>query len=728
MALLTTVQVCRKLGIPRSTLYYMLRSGVLEAPEKSANRCRWSEDEVANLKKLLRQKALKKAEKIKKAGQKREKAPYKTVSINNRRFLGSKYKLTPFIRKIVQEHCRGIRTVADIFAGTGAVAAAFMDKDLIVNDNLYSNYVCHLAWFGTQRVSRRKIIEQVQAYNRLEATEENYMSQNFGGAYFSRAVCRKIGFIRENIEQSYAQGLFNERERAVLLTSLLYAMDKIANTCGHYDAYRKNGDLTAELELAVPDVSNGNHPANRCCHRDANELVREIQADLVYIDPPYNSRQYCDSYHLLENVARWEQPEVSGVARKMPRGELKSAYCTQKAAQAFEDLVQHIDAKYILLSYNNMAEKGDGRSNAKISDEDIYRILSQKGRVSVYSMDYKAFSAGKSNITGNEERLFLCSCRKKKSVKKEKYLQSPLNYMGGKYQLLPQLLPYFPKNVHTLVDLFCGGGNVGVNFPAEKVVLNDSSKPLLELLELFCSTGVEELLHRIDAVIGRYGLSKSAEQGYAYYGCSGSSGLAGYNREPYLKLRGDFNALPPRHADYALLLYVLVVYSFNNQIRFNREGAFNLPVGKRDFNPRMRAKLEAFVKRLQSGRFELSCKDFRQVDLSALGRDSLVYCDPPYLITCATYNEQGGWNEDCERDLLAFLDGLHRRGIRFALSNVLRSKGRENRILMGWLAAHAEEYRAIRLNYHYANCNYHTKDRSEKTEEVLIVNYSEDGT
>lgn len=89
MALLTTVQVCRKLGIPRSTLYYMLRSGVLEAPEKSANRCRWSEEEVANLKKLLRQKALKKAEKIKKAGQKREKAPYKTVSINNRRFLAA---------------------------------------------------------------------------------------------------------------------------------------------------------------------------------------------------------------------------------------------------------------------------------------------------------------------------------------------------------------------------------------------------------------------------------------------------------------------------------------------------------------------------------------------------------------------------------------------------------------------------------------------------------------
>ena len=108
-------------------------------------------------------------------------------------------------------------------------------------------------------------------------------------------------------------------------------------------------------------------------------------------------------------------------------------------------------------------------------------------------------------------------------------------------------------------------------------------------------------------------------------------GLAGYNRGPYLKLRDDFNALTPQDADYALLLpYVLVLYSLNNQIRFNREGAFtNLPAGKRDFNPRMRAKLEAFVKRLQGGHFQLCCEDFRQLDLSALGRDSLGLATRP---------------------------------------------------------------------------------------------------
>lgn len=94
-----------------------------------------------------------------------------------------------------------------------------------------------------------------------------------------------------------------------------------------------------------------------------------------------------------------------------------------------------------------------------------------------------------------------------------------------------------------------------------------------------------------------------------------------------------------------------------------------------------------------------------------------------YLITCATYNEQGGWSEEDEKDLLSFLDELNDRNIRFALSNVLRSKGKENSILIEWLEKNAEKYKAIRLNYSYSNSNYQTKDKSSVTEEVLITNY-----
>lgn len=335
---------------------------------------------------------------------------YKTSQICNRRYLGNKYKLLPFITRVVKEECTGIATVADIFAGTGAVSSAFTDKRLITNDLMYSNYICNYAWFGAEAYDPQKIIDYVVAYNAKTACGENYMTQNFADTYFSRDDCAKIGCIREDIERNYKKGRLNQRERAILITSLLYAMDKIAVTCGHYDAYRKGARFEASLELHVPLAEVHNDPSNQCFNEDANNLVKRIEADLVYIDPPYNSRQYCDAYHLLENVARWEKPEVFGVAKKMDRSGIKSKYCTTSAAKAFETLINDIKAKYILLSYNNMAEKGNCRSNAKISDEDILRILGRKGTVKVFEESYKAFTTGKSDITENAERLFLCTC------------------------------------------------------------------------------------------------------------------------------------------------------------------------------------------------------------------------------------------------------------------------------------------------------------------------------
>jgi adenine-specific DNA-methyltransferase len=339
-----------------------------------------------------------------------DKKIYKTSLINNRRYLGNKYKLLPFITKVVNDECTEIESVADIFAGTGAVSSAFNDKIIITNDLMYSNYICNLAWFGAQEYNPQIIIDYVVGYNVISEYNENYMTENFANTYFSYNDCSKIGFIREDIENSYDAGRINERERAILITSLLYAMDKIAKTCGHYDAYRKGAEFNSSLELYVPLAEVKNRKENKCFNEDANELVKNILADLVYIDPPYNSRQYCDAYHLLENVARWEKPEVYGVARKMNRDSMKSKYCTKSATEAFEDLIKNIKAKYILFSYNNMATKGNDRSNAKISDEDIMRILQNKGNVKVFSENYKAFSTGKSNISDNAERLFLCTC------------------------------------------------------------------------------------------------------------------------------------------------------------------------------------------------------------------------------------------------------------------------------------------------------------------------------
>ncbi len=335
--------------------------------------------------------------------------PLNSFSINNRRYLGNKYKLNEFIRNTILKECGEFETFADLFAGTGAVASMFQDKHLIVNDILYSNYVCYQTWFGTEKYSPNKIKSYIKKYNNISVRIENYVSRNFADTFFSKNNCKKIGFIRNDIEENFINGNLNLREKCILITSLLYAMDKIANTCGHYDAYRKNGELDRELVLGMPLISKTNIK-NELYNMDINQLVHIVSADVVYLDPPYNSRQYCDAYHLLENIARWEKPKVIGVAKKMDRTALKSEYCTIAATKAFENLIQNINAKYIVLSYNNMANKGNDRSNAKLSDEDIMRILKSKGKVQVFSQDYKAFSTGKSNIEENAERLFVCQC------------------------------------------------------------------------------------------------------------------------------------------------------------------------------------------------------------------------------------------------------------------------------------------------------------------------------
>ena len=278
------------------------------------------------------------------------------------------------------------------------------------------------------------------------------------------------------------------------------------------------------------------------------------------------------------------------------------------------------------------------------------------------------------------------------------YVKSPLNYTGGKYKLLPQLLELFPKQVNTFVDLFAGGGNVSVNVKAEKVVFNDLMWQVPEMLQEFKKIGVEESLRKIDGYISSYDLSKENKEGYLAL------------RELYNKGKSD-----------PLMLYTLICYSFNNQIRFNNKGAYNMPFGKdrSSFNPTLREKFIIFVQSLQSMEIQFSSKDFRELDLDTLGENDFVYCDPPYLITVASYNENGGWGEQAERDLLAKLDTLDKAGVKFGLSNVFESKGKENIILKEWAKGYTVHY----LDHTYSNCSYHKKDKQSKDIEVFITNY-----
>ena len=305
-------------------------------------------------------------------------------------------------------------------------------------------------------------------------------------------------------------------------------------------------------------------------------------------------------------------------------------------------------------------------------------------------------------------------------------IQSPLNYTGGKFKLLPQILPLFPKNINTFVDLFCGGCNVGINIDCESVIYNDLDENLLYLYNTFKNLDKQSVFEWIYEIINTYGLSLVSDKGYDYYKCDSSKGLGSYNKESFLRLRADFNEKKKKgNYDYYyyVMLYVIIVYAFNNQIRFNSNGEFNLPVGKRDFNKKMQQKLSDFIDKIKEQNCKFTCLDFREFDIDTLENNDFVYVDPPYLITCATYNEQGGWSETDEKDLLRFLDSLNEKGLRFALSNVLRSKGKENTILIDWLDKNKDKYRAVSLNYSYSNSNYQTKDKTSNSEEVLIINY-----
>ena len=166
---------------------------------------------------------------------------------------------------------------------------------------------------------------------------------------FLKKNALKIDYIRNFIESN---GELNYFENFFLLTSLIYAMDKVANTCGHYDAYRKELNSYKELKLLIPEIKYENNFNNRVFNKDANELIKKIEVDILYIDPPYNSRQYSDAYHLLENITEWNKSKVFGVARKMDRSHIKSKYNTSEAEKAFAELIENANVKYILFSYN----------------------------------------------------------------------------------------------------------------------------------------------------------------------------------------------------------------------------------------------------------------------------------------------------------------------------------------------------------------------------------------
>lgn len=298
------------------------------------------------------------------------------------------------------------------------------------------------------------------------------------------------------------------------------------------------------------------------------------------------------------------------------------------------------------------------------------------------------------------------------------YVGSFINYPGGKTRLLSQLLPLFPTEpIQYFIDLFCGSAVVSLNVPYNiPIIANDSNTTLIRLLSWLGNQSYMEFTHDVYSVITHYGLSDTSRHGYHFYGITSTEGLASINRAAFNKLRQDFNAIDCANDESLLLLYVLIVFGFNNQLRFNQQGFFNNPVGKRDFNKRMQLKLYKFMQESKTRNIHFVNNDFRKI--SSLRRGGFIYADPPYSLSTAVYNENHGWSKENDLDLFRYLDEVDRSGCFFALSNVTALKGSVNNELLEW----SKRYNTHHLAMSYAHSSYNTSHNGD-TDEVLITNY-----
>jgi adenine-specific DNA-methyltransferase len=677
------------------------------------------------------------------------------------RFIGGKARLLSELDAVVTRNAADAKSFCDLFAGTGSVARYFKPRyQIYANDFLHFSYVIQK---GTVENNRVPAFEKLKAAGITDplgyletydiddpehAPANTFIADNYaadektgGRMYFTLKNAKRIDFVRAAIEEWKDAGLTGEGEYYYLLASLIEGIPFVSNITGTYGAYLKEWDKRAlnDFKMARLDVT-GNGLNNRAFNRDANELIRELEGDILYVDPPYNSRQYASNYHLLETVSRNDQPPLRGVTGMRGYDGPRSVYSVKKKAlPAFEDLLAHARFKHIVVSYSAAGLMSAGQieealkryGNAgsykrydvpyrrykskihydeKVSGEYIFYIRKDIRRAGVFAMPgmekaeapaEQTLLDGYDSLDGvNTPEIFSAfSNPSAKPFRRPRYIKSPLNYVGGKFRQLPDILSRFPKNIGTFVDLFAGGCNVGINAQAGKIICNDINTKIIELFETFKAMDGDEIISRIEQRIAEYNLTKENESGY-------------------LAFRKMYNARPD-----PLDLYVLSCYSFNYQFRFNSALEYNNPFGRNRsrFSDRLKDSLLAFLKRIKEINIEFTSKDFIDFDFVALAPGDMVYCDPPYLITTGSYNDGNrgfkDWRENQELGLLMLLDALNERGVSFALSNVLTHKGTENKLLLNWCG----KYNAVAVKSDYSNSSYNA--RRGESDGVLIMNY-----
>ena len=353
-----------------------------------------------------------------------------TFLLSDRKYKDNQKEQVEKIVEVIKEECSYFETFFDVFGGTGIISNAFnnLNKTIIINDILDANKCIYEAWFGSEEISLEKIKKHIDDLNKINIasdTKENYFSINYGDTFFKNKEAKKIWLIRKKIDELYNEKEIKEREKNILITSLIFAADKISNTCGNYESYSKSFKGIKNLYLECPDVKEKNDEDNQIHKKNANELVEKIEANIVYLDPPYTSRQYSEMYHLLDVIALGEELEVEGKAKKYKDRKVKrSQYCLKDAEKEFKDLIDKIKAEYIVVSYPKVLPELNKRSQPIIPLEKIEEILDMKGKMKKIVLEKNLILIVKvADYEFDKEVIYNLELKKKLKWKKERKIQ-----------------------------------------------------------------------------------------------------------------------------------------------------------------------------------------------------------------------------------------------------------------------------------------------------------------
>ena len=343
------------------------------------------------------------------------------------RYIGCKTNLLPHIEDVVLTNVARKGVFCDLFAGTHSVAAHFkkLGFQIISNDLLCLAYVFGRALIQSNEAptftklthlpdalpsglfdGTETYLKVLNYLNRLDGVPDGFIrnaycpdgDNEYNRRYLSDRNGKKVDAIRQRIEAWRQDDLITEDEYYILLLSLLEAVSKVTNISGTYGAYLKEWDARTYKELTLkPIASIPSDKEHAVYQEDANRLVGQIECDVLYIDPPYNSRQYITNYHLLETIARYDNPDVYGKTglRRYSEAE-KSAYCSRRAClRAFAALISRATAKHIVVSYN---------SEGIMDEAEIRDVLREKGEMTTFiPIEYRRFKSNSSGEFGNRQ-------------------------------------------------------------------------------------------------------------------------------------------------------------------------------------------------------------------------------------------------------------------------------------------------------------------------------------